>query len=68
MALLGTAYVARVQLGARPAYAIAAVGACYIALAACSLVVLGFDANGVLGAAGMLVPASVAGGLTMLPR
>ena len=68
LALLGTAYLARFRLSARLPGTLAAICACYVVLALGSLLLLGFDVRGVLGAAGMLVPALVACALAFLRR
>ena len=68
LVLLSTAYVVRYRMGARVGSSAAAIGACYLALVLGALLFLGPNRQGVLGAAGMLVPTAVAGALVALPR
>ena len=65
--LLGTAYAARAA-GLRRATSVAAVAGCYAVLAALALLWLGWDAQGWLGAGGMLLPYAAATLLLTGPR
>ena len=53
-------------MGSHVRVAAAAVVVCYLALAVGSLLFLGLNREGVLGAAGMLIPAAVASALAAI--
>ena len=66
LTLLSTAYVIRFRLGRDLPETLFAIGICYAVLALAAMSIIGLDASGALAAAGMLVPAIVAGILAMM--